>query len=186
MPPLTEWSVATARVNPCPSDFGVVLGELDRIRLEFDDEFLDETLPLRVATVALWNLHRGDLDDANRSGAAWIGMPTAMRRHEWKYRSENSELVVYGAENDFFDAYRHDVRALARLIDAIWEPPREGGWWSSIRSMRDNTERERAEDKEQTLKDELDRRAQPFLRAWPNYTRFGRTPRDRRRRRRDR
>jgi hypothetical protein len=177
-----DWNVKQAAQAERPLGFDRVLQELEALRFAEDDEFPDGTLPLRIATMSLWNLERDDLDGANRRGAAWVVIPTAMMRHLWSIRNPDAAMVIYEPDPAFFDRYRGDVRGLARLIDACYQPRKPTGRLRThLRAIVDRSER--SDEKKLIVEGEIAARTRPYANV-DDDTWFGLVSRKPRRRHR--
>lgn len=124
LPRDSGWSLSDACESVEPPSFGGVLDTLEQLKTSAIAEGLnpESTLPERIATVAMWNLARTDLDHANRCGAAWSVIPTAMVTHRWTFRNDEARVVIYHAQLDFFDRH-NDVTKLSDLLHTCFVPP---------------------------------------------------------------
>ncbi|MEY2591509.1 MAG: hypothetical protein QOJ67_3493 [Acidimicrobiaceae bacterium] len=124
LPPETDWLLDDACDASQPEEFEALLRHLDNLKAEAigDGRSPESVLPERIASVALWNIRRHDLDNANRCGAAWTVLATGMHAHGWRVRSERSRVLLYRARFDLFERF-DNLEALVEFIELIYVPP---------------------------------------------------------------
>lgn len=118
LPPNAGWSVKrAAAVRRVPADFPALM-EIIAEHKGTDDG--PENLPERVGLLVIWNLTRGDLDQANARGAAWAVLVSDMRWHDWDYRNNLVARRVLDAGPRFFERDPGTADADHRPVDVAW------------------------------------------------------------------